>query len=66
MNWIDILIVVIPVCFVMYMGWYTRRYVRSVADFLAAGRVCGRYVLSVADVARVLGVITLLSFVEVH
>ena len=66
MNWIDILIVVIPVCFVMYMGWYTRRYVRSVADFLAAGRICGRYVLSVADVARVLGVITLLSYVEVH
>ena len=66
LGWIDILIIVIPVCFVMYMGWYTRRYVRSVADFLSAGRICGRYVLCVADVATALGVITLLSYVEVH
>ena len=66
MNWLDILIVVFPVFFVLYMGWYSRRFVRSVADFLSAGRVCGRYVLCVADVATGLGVITLLSFVEVH
>ena len=66
MNWIDILIVAIPLIFVMYMGWYSRRYVRSVADFLSAGRICGRYVICVADVANGLSVITLLAFVEVR
>ena len=54
MNWIDILIVAIPLMFVMFMGWYSRRYVRSVADFLSAGRICGRYVICVADVANAL------------
>ena len=66
MNWVDILIVAIPLFFVMYMGWYSRRYVRSVADFLSAGRICGRYVICVADVANGLSVITLLAYVEVR
>ena len=66
MNWIDVLIVAIPLLFVMYMGWYSRRYMRSVVDFLSAGRICGRYVICVADVANGLSVITLLAFVEVR
>ena len=66
MNWVDILIVAIPLLFVMYMGWHSRRYVRSVADFLSAGRVCGRYVICVADVANGLAVITLISFTEMR
>ena len=37
----DWLIIILPVCFVLYMGYYSRRYIRSVADFLSAGRLCG-------------------------
>ena len=51
MSWFDWLILVLPVCLVMGMGFYTRRYVRGVADFLSAGRLCGRYVICVGDVA---------------
>ena len=52
MSLLDWLIVIIPVAFVMYMGYRSRSYVRGVADFLSAGRICGRYVISVADVAN--------------
>ena len=30
------------------MALYSRRYIRDVVDYLAAGRVCGRYVIAVA------------------
>jgi Na+/proline symporter len=66
MSWIDWLIVVIPVMFVVGIGLYSRRYVRSVADFLSAGRVCGRYVICASDVANALSIITLVAYVEVH
>ncbi|MBO7153846.1 MAG: sodium:panthothenate symporter [Lentisphaeria bacterium] len=66
MSWIDWLIVIIPVSLVLFMGWKAGRYVRGVSDYLVAGRICGRYVLSVADVANGLAVITLVSYVELH
>jgi solute:Na+ symporter, SSS family len=66
MGLIDWLIVIIPVTFVIGMGLYSRRYIRGVADFLAAGRVCGRYVISVGSVANMLSIIGLVAFVEVH
>ncbi len=66
MSWIDWLIVLVPLAFVMYMGWYSRRYIRGVADFLSAGRICGRYVICVADVANGLSIITLVAYVEIH
>ena len=65
MKWFDWLILLLPVCFIMYMGYYSRRYIRGVADFLSAGRLCGRYVICVADMANALSIIGLIAFVEV-
>ena len=62
----DWLIIILPVIFVLYMGFYSRRYIRGVADFLSAGRLCGRYVICVADMANALSIIGLVSYVEVH
>ncbi len=62
----DWLIVIVPVSLVMFAGFYARRYVRSVADFLSAGRVAGRYVISVGDAAAALSIIGLVSYVEIH
>jgi Na+/proline symporter len=45
MHWIDWCILIIPVSCVMWLAFYSRRYARGVADFLAAGRVAGRYVI---------------------
>jgi Na+/proline symporter len=64
MHWIDWVIVVIPVGFVLGMAVYARKYVRGVADFLAAGRVAGRYVISVGDMQAGLSVITLIALCE--
>ena len=66
MSWIDWLIVLIPLCFVMFMGIYARRYIKGVSDFLVAGRVCGRYVLSLGDLANSLSIIGLISYVEIR
>lgn len=66
MGLIDWLIVIIPVTFVIGIGFYSRRYVHGVADFLSAGRVCGRYVLSIGDIANALSIIGLVAYVEMH
>ena len=66
MTWYDWLILIIPVCFVMFMGFYSMRYVRGVSDFLSAGRLCNRYVISVGDVANGLSIIGLVTYIEVH
>ena len=50
--------------FVMYMAFYSRKYIRDAVDFLAAGRVGGRYVLSVAGMESALGMMALISLVE--
>ncbi|MFH1496409.1 MAG: sodium:panthothenate symporter [Verrucomicrobiota bacterium] len=64
MHFIDWLIVIIPVFLILAVSVYSKRYVRGVVDFLAAGRVAGRYVISVGDMTSGLGVITLVALVE--
>ena len=66
MQWIDWLVMIVPMCFILGMGFWSRRYVKGVSDYLAAGRVAGRYVLSVGDVALALAVITMIGYVESH
>ena len=66
MLWYDWLIIVVPVLFVFFMGLYSRRYLKDVTTFLSAGRVCGRYVISVGDIAGGLSIIGLLAYAEVH
>ncbi len=64
MGLIDWLIVLIPTSIVVGVGFYTRKYVHGVADFLSAGRVCRRYVICASDVANALSIIVLVSYVE--
>ncbi len=64
MHWLDWVILVVPVVFILCMAAYARRYVRGVADFLAAGRVAGRYVICVGDMEAGLSVITLAGLCE--
>lgn len=59
-------IVIIPVVLVLAMAIYSRKYIRGVADYLAAGRVAGRYVLSVSGLESALGVISLVAAIEVN
>ena len=66
MLWYDWLIIAVPVAFVLFMGLYSRRYLKDVSSFLSAGRVCGRYVISVGGIADGLSIVGLLAYVEVH
>lgn len=66
MSLIDWLIVVVPVAFVLWVALYTRKYIRGVSDFLAAGRICGRYVISAACISEALSIIGVVAYVEVH
>ncbi|MBK8857115.1 MAG: sodium:panthothenate symporter [Opitutaceae bacterium] len=65
MHWIDWCITIIPVLGVLGLAVYSRRFVRGVADYLAAGRLAGRYVISVGDLESALGLYALVMLVEV-
>ena len=62
-NW---LIIVIPVLVILSVSVYCRRYIRDVVDYLSAGRVARRYILCVGGMEESLGVVTLVSYMEVH
>ena len=66
MAWYNWLIVIVPFIFVIGMAFYARRYIRDVVDFLAAGRVCGRYVIAVAGMESALGLITMAAYAEAN
>lgn len=66
MSWIDWTIVIIPLLLLLFLSFYSGKFIRGVVDYLAAGRIAGRYVLSVGDMASALSVITLVAFCEQH
>ena len=50
LNVLDWCIVVGFLAFLLFMANYTKRFIKSVADFLAANRCAGRYMLAVSAV----------------
>ena len=66
MTWYNWLIVILPLAGVLYMAFHTRKYIRSIPDFLAGGRVCGRYLLAVGYMEANLSVMSLIAYIEVH
>ena len=66
MAWIDWVIVCIPMAVVAWIGWRTRRYMHAVSDFLAGGRVAGRYVVAVAGGMSGLGLISVVAAFEMY
>jgi len=49
---------------IIALGLFTRRYMQSVADFLAAGRSAGRYLITLSYGVANIGAITVLAFFE--
>jgi Na+/proline symporter len=66
MTWLSWLIVILPVIGILYAAFYSKRYVKDVADYLACGRVAGRYVISVGDMAAGLSVISFVAVCEAN
>ncbi len=66
MHLIDWLIIAILFIGLNLVGWYCKRYVKSVADFLVAGRNAGRYLGLTAGGMAGLGAITVLAFFQMY
>lgn len=64
MSSIDWLIVLATVLFLTVVAIRTRRYTRSVADFLSANRCAGRYLLGTAEGVAGLGAISVIAIFE--
>lgn len=64
-SWIDYVVIAIPLVIVLYIGCRSRKYIRGVTDFLAAGRLGGRYVVAVASGESALGLVTVVASMDV-
>lgn len=64
MHYIDWIIVGLFLVLVACIGLYTQQFVKGVSDFLAAGRVAGRYVLCVAGGEAMFGLISVVAIWE--
>jgi SSS family solute:Na+ symporter len=61
---IDWFIIVAPWVIILGIGILTRRSMKSVVDFLAAGRGAGRYLMTVAEGVAGMGLITAVAIFE--
>jgi len=65
MHWIDWIIIGFPLALLIWVGWYTRQYMKSVADFLSRGRLAGRYLLAVAKGEQGTGAVVFVAMFEI-
>jgi SSS family solute:Na+ symporter len=65
MDLLDWLIIIGFMAFLFYMAFKASRYNKSVADFLAANRCAGRYLLGVAEGTAVMGAISVVVVCEI-
>ena len=66
MHFVDWLIVALPMGLVLYVALRAQRFVKGVSDFLAAGRVAGRYVVAVASGEAGMGLISVVALFEAY
>lgn len=62
----DWLFIILPLVAVIWIGLVARRYMKSVADFMAGGRAAGRYLVAVSDGMAAMGLITVVAFFEFY
>jgi len=65
-SWFDWLVVVLVFAFMVSGIYISKKYMRSVADFLAAGRSAGRYLVSIGQWMAALGAITVIANFEMN
>ncbi|HBG26702.1 MAG: hypothetical protein A2Y10_09120 [Planctomycetes bacterium GWF2_41_51] len=64
MRFLDWMIVFLTLSIFIFIAVYTKRFMKSVSDFLAAGRCAGRYLLCVAQGMAAVGAITIVAKFE--
>ncbi|MFH1845555.1 MAG: sodium:solute symporter [bacterium] len=63
---VDWLIIAAVMAVMLYGIRMSRRHMRSVADFLAAGRTAGRYAIAVSQGVAMLGAISIVAYLEMN
>jgi len=66
LTFLDWLIVVVSMILLIGVVSMSKRYMRSVADFLSAGRTAGRYMISMSQGMSALGSITIVGMWEMN
>ncbi len=66
MSWIDLTIIGVGLVLMVYSVMFSKRYMKSVADFLSAGRTAGRYIISVSMGMAMLGSITVIGEFQLY
>lgn len=66
MFWLDWILIWVPLLIVVYAAFKSQKYVKGVADFLSAGRIAGRYVVSVASGEAGMGLISVVAIMEMY
>ncbi len=66
MHWVDWIILFAFIAFISFAAYYTKRFTRSVVDFLSAHRVAGKYLLGIGDDMASFGAITMVAMFEVY
>lgn len=64
MHWIDYAITVVPFVVIVIVTWVTHRHMKSVADFMAASRCAGRYLVCNAAGEAAFGAISAVALFE--
>ena len=64
LHWIDWAIVITVLCGMFYSISLTKGLMKSVSDFLSAGRSGGRYILSISSGVAGVGAISIVMFLE--
>ena len=66
LHWLDWTIVIGLIVLMTGSVTYFKRYSRSVADYLAANRCAGRYLISVADTMALVGAVLIIASFEAY
>jgi len=66
MHWLDWTIVIFVITTVSLIAIIARKLTKSVADFLAAGRTAGRYLLSISGGAAGVGAVSMIAMYEMY
>lgn len=65
-HWVDWVVVLSLFVFLCALALLASRYTKTVADFLAANRCAGRYVLSIGDGVSTLGAISIIAMWQMY
>lgn len=66
LHWIDWTIFIVLIGGLTCLAYYCKRYNRGVADFLAANRCAGRYLLATGQGAAAIGAVSFVAYFEQH